>query len=99
MKDTPFCACESRSRAAFVLPTKIRLAMERERFCFAVEGLNLGRRLWIVLPSSVRSLTYDVAFGGAGWAETVVADTTKYVLLAANNSLESVVHVHEKIIF
>ena len=29
----------------------------------------------------------------------MVADTTKYVLLAANNSLQSVVHVHEKIIF
>ena len=26
----------------------------------------------------------------------MVADTTKYVLLAANNSLQSVVHVHEK---
>ena len=29
----------------------------------------------------------------------MVTDTTKYVLLAANNSLQSVVHVHEKIIF
>ena len=63
MKDTPFCACESRSRAAFVLPTKIRLAKERERFCFAVEGLNLGRRLWIVLPSSVRSFRLPSSAG------------------------------------
>ena len=29
----------------------------------------------------------------------MVADTTKYVLLAANNSLQLVVHVHEKNIF
>ena len=29
----------------------------------------------------------------------MVADTTKYVLYAANNSLQSVVHVREKIIF
>ena len=29
----------------------------------------------------------------------MVADTTKYVLLAAKNSLQSVVHIHEKKIF
>ena len=29
----------------------------------------------------------------------MVADTTKYVPLAANNSLQSVVHVHEEIVF
>ena len=31
--------------AAFVLPANIRLAKERERFCFAMGELNLGRQL------------------------------------------------------
>ena len=45
VKDTPFLCLESRFRATVDLPANIKLAKECERLKFAVNELNLGRRL------------------------------------------------------